>query len=204
MVHHKGAVYDGQHEGIVDPVIWQKVQNRLRMAQEARIETKDDSSGGTQIAASSKKIRTCSTESSLLIGKVFDETGDRLTPSHASKKGRRYRYYVSNRLIARSGEHKPEAGGWRLSALTLEKAVADTIHNWLRRETLPIQMIEDASADEQVMVQRKITAFVEGASKNDKPLTLYYCADPSYRPKARRVDDSNGCWRSCQGLRSEP
>ena len=37
---------------------------------------------------------------SLLIGKLFDETDDLLTPSHTkSSKGHRLRYYVSNRLI---------------------------------------------------------------------------------------------------------
>lgn len=41
---------------------------------------------------------------------MFDGTGDRLTPSHANKKGRRYRYYVSNRLIAQSGQRVAGVG----------------------------------------------------------------------------------------------
>jgi hypothetical protein len=40
---------------------------------------------------------------SLLTGMVFDETGERLTPTYAVKKGTRYRYYVSTSLLAGAG-----------------------------------------------------------------------------------------------------
>lgn len=33
----------------------------------------------------------------LLAGLLFDGDGNRMTPSHAVKKGTRYRYYVSRR-----------------------------------------------------------------------------------------------------------
>ena len=38
---------------------------------------------------------------SLLAGMLFDGDGNRMTPSHAVKKGTRYRYYVSRSLITR-------------------------------------------------------------------------------------------------------
>ena len=41
---------------------------------------------------------------SLLAGIAFDENGERLTPSHAVKKGTRYRYYVSEFPRHRDGE----------------------------------------------------------------------------------------------------
>jgi hypothetical protein len=37
--------------------------------------------------------------SSLLTGLLFDDKGDRLTPTYSTKKGTRYRYYVSADLI---------------------------------------------------------------------------------------------------------
>src|SRR5215472_2113173 len=40
-------------------------------------------------------------DSSLLTGSVFDDSGQRLTPTYAIKKGTRYRYYVSASLITR-------------------------------------------------------------------------------------------------------
>ena len=44
---------------------------------------------------------------------LIDARGDRLTPSHAVKKGRRYRYYVSGTLITKPAT---DAQGWRLPA----------------------------------------------------------------------------------------
>jgi hypothetical protein len=43
---------------------------------------------------------------SLLTGMVFDETGERLTPTYAVKKGTRYRYYVSTSLITGAGRNR--------------------------------------------------------------------------------------------------
>jgi site-specific DNA recombinase len=40
-------------------------------------------------------------EPSLLVGIIVDEAGNRFTPSHAVKQGKRYRYYVSQSIIQR-------------------------------------------------------------------------------------------------------
>ena len=47
----------------------------------------------------------------LLAGLAFDETGERLTPTHAVKKGTRYRYYVSRSLYRRGSQGSLEQGG---------------------------------------------------------------------------------------------
>ena len=55
-----------------------------------------------------------------LAGKLFDDTRDRLTPSHTKKKtGQRLRYYVSQRFIQHSGQK--DLSGWRLPAPMLEQ-----------------------------------------------------------------------------------
>jgi hypothetical protein len=56
------------------------------------------------------------------MARLFDEAGHRLTPSHASKAGRRYRYYVSRPLVTGTAEEAP--GAWRLPAAPLEGLVA--------------------------------------------------------------------------------
>ena len=62
--------------------------------------------------------------SAFLVGKVYDETGDRLTPSRSQKSsGRVIRYYYSNRLI--SGGADPT--GWRLRADMLEGLLSDIV-----------------------------------------------------------------------------
>jgi hypothetical protein len=57
----------------------------------------------------------------MLAGALVDARGERFTPSHAVKKGRRYRYYVSAALITQAGAD--HAQGWRLPAQEIEDAV---------------------------------------------------------------------------------
>ena len=57
--------------------------------------------------------------SSPLIGKLFDDQGERLTPSHAVKGNRRYRYYVSRSLM--KGAARKSGQGWRVLALEIER-----------------------------------------------------------------------------------
>ncbi len=61
-----------------------------------------------------------------LVGKLFDETGERLTPSHAVKGNRRYRYYVSSSLL--KGAADQTALGWlNAEAATLERRLLPII-----------------------------------------------------------------------------
>ena len=41
----------------------------------------------------------CAKSDALLLGKIFDDRGTLMGPSHTRKKGRKYRYYVSSCLL---------------------------------------------------------------------------------------------------------
>jgi site-specific DNA recombinase len=103
-IRHKGVNNPGQHRAIIDPDLWAQAQHQL----------KDGGSG--------PRPRTAKVEASPLAGRLFDEFGERLTPSHAVKNGRRYRYYISRRLVTGTGD--PQRPGWRLPAREIERAVA--------------------------------------------------------------------------------
>jgi hypothetical protein len=62
---------------------------------------------------------------SLLAGLLYDGQGHRMTPSHAVKKGMRYRYYVSQPLICQAREAAPE--GLRIAAAEIERIVLSGI-----------------------------------------------------------------------------
>jgi DNA invertase Pin-like site-specific DNA recombinase len=111
MIRHKTEVWNGQHEAVVDEAVWDRVQAKLQAAS-ARPR------GQTGPAR-----RQSPSSLAPLTGKLRDETGDRLTPTHTRRHGRQIRYYVSNRLI--SGGTDPK--GWRLPAPALEQAVANVI-----------------------------------------------------------------------------
>src|SRR6201994_3981485 len=66
--------------------------------------------------------------------------GERLTPSHAVKKGRRYRYYISAALITDAGTDRE---GWRLVAREIEAAVIRILAAAL---TSPARLVERIAA----------------------------------------------------------
>ena len=91
---HKDASFPGQHPAIIDQKLWDQVQLQFQ----------------SNLQAARKRPRT--TEQSLLMGLIYDEQGNRFTPSHANKKGRRYRYYVSQAVIqnAKKSHYGPARG----------------------------------------------------------------------------------------------
>lgn len=100
-IRFKGACHAGQHEGIIEPQLWNQVQQRLV-------------SNRAGIIEQSRK-----TEAGSLSGKLFDATtGEALVIVHANKKGRRYRYYISQSLKTRTKEDAPN--GWRLPGQAIE------------------------------------------------------------------------------------
>ena len=107
-IRHRSTVHEGQHQAIIDPPTFDAVQAQLM-----------------QDAARRRGQPNGQSNASALVGRLFDETGDRLTPSHSKRKARRYRYYVSRRLIEGSASDatSPGSGGWRLPAKQLEDTV---------------------------------------------------------------------------------
>jgi hypothetical protein len=80
--------------------------------------------------------------SSPLIGKLFDDQGERLTPSHAVKGNRRYRYYVSSNLM--KGSARKSGQGWRVPALEIERNLAAAVAGILDERTAIIADIDKA------------------------------------------------------------
>jgi hypothetical protein len=105
---HKGVRHAGEHEAIIDRETWDSVQGQLRHNAVVRHR-------GTNSKAPS-----------LLAGFLFDEDGNRMAPSHASKVGRRYRYYISKPATRESSD-----AGWRLPASMIEDAVLNGIRTLL-------------------------------------------------------------------------
>jgi hypothetical protein len=64
---------------------------------------------------------TCRRTPCLLTGKLFDENGEPLYACGSKKSDRRYRYFVSRKLVR--GADKTDDRGWRLSAEQIEHAV---------------------------------------------------------------------------------
>lgn len=114
-IPHKGRFFKGQHPAIIDPERWDSVQQNLQ-----------------DRANRPRQPVLRKTDLSPLIGKLFDEGSERLSPSHILKRGRRYRYYISRSYVTgRKGSLRDR--GWRLPADQLERFIAQAIRDYLAR-----------------------------------------------------------------------
>src|SRR5271169_4450910 len=101
---HKGQVHEGLHDPIVDQETWDRVQSLL--AEHAQ-----------------RTAGNCQSSDALLAGKLFDDRGNRMSPSHAAKGRRRWRYYVSQAVLQ---GRKHQAGTVaRVPALEIERRVTE-------------------------------------------------------------------------------
>jgi site-specific DNA recombinase len=118
-IAHKGQLHPGQQPALIDDETWSIVRDQLAAN------------------TSDHRRKAKAAEPSLLAGLLVDARGERLTPSHAVKKGRRYRYYVSAALITDAGTDR--AQGWRLAAREIEEAVIRILADAL---TSPASLVE--------------------------------------------------------------
>jgi site-specific DNA recombinase len=79
-VVYRGAAHAGEHEPILDRSLFDAVQAKLAA-----------SAGARELKLKSSP--------SLLVGRIFDDRGNRMTPTHTNKRGARYRYYVSHAVL---------------------------------------------------------------------------------------------------------
>jgi hypothetical protein len=106
-IEHKGVRYPGQHPPLVDAVTWDAVQAQLASNHHEN------------------RVRTNAKSKSLLAGLIYDDTGNRLVSSHATKNDKRYRYYVTSegtgRSVAAASEPRLRLPAARIDELVLTK-----------------------------------------------------------------------------------
>ena len=85
-IRHLKICHPGQHEPIIDSELWDKTQ---RLLAEHAVRGANENREPT---------------ASPLAGRLFDESGQALTPTHTVKKGRRHRYYVSRALLTEGAQ----------------------------------------------------------------------------------------------------
>ena len=113
----------------------------------------------------------------LLIGRIFDDRGNRMTPSTAKKGSIRYRYYVSS-VLAQG--RKSEAGAIaRVSASEIEAVVVDAL-----RAAYP----DDADLDDRALIEARVERVVLGpaASSSTRAQTQQSPIEIAWSPPAPR------------------
>jgi site-specific DNA recombinase len=104
-IAHKGQVHEGQHPPIVPQELWEQVQRGLR----------------DHLGAARTK-RTHQSSDALLAGKLFDDRGNRMSPTWARKGSKRWRYYASQAAL--QGDKSKAGSIVRVPAADVETLVA--------------------------------------------------------------------------------
>ena len=116
----KGETLAGEQPAIVDRDLFDAVQVKLNEQ------------------ANNHKASRARSEA-LLLGRIFDNRGHRMTPSHARKGGIKYRYYISTALL--QGQIEQAGTVSRVPAVEIEALVAKCVRSHLDETT----GIEDAA-----------------------------------------------------------
>jgi site-specific DNA recombinase len=109
-VVYRGEVHRGEHEPIVARDVFDAVQIRLAANAVAR------------------QVRLKGS-SAILTGRIFDDRGNRMSPTHSNKHGVRYRYYVSHALLQNRNAAVGSVG--RVPAPEIEALVLEGVRNHL-------------------------------------------------------------------------
>jgi site-specific DNA recombinase len=170
-IRHKKTIHEGQHPAIIGRDVWDQVQEHLK---ESAARKRGEGKGGAIISP--------------LASKLVDEVGDMLTPSHANKKGKRYRYYVSNRLLNIAGKNDSDTkvGGWRLPAKALEDQIANATLSHLRNR-LPVDLLVNPAADAISKIGSNLD-LLDALSRTKGPSRILNCFEQgTIRPGAVEI-----------------
>jgi site-specific DNA recombinase len=109
-VVYRGQVHRGEHEPILNSALFAAVQGKF----------------ADQAVARRCRLRG---PSATLTGRLFDNRGNRMSPTHSNKGGARYRYYVSQAVLQR----KPQPSGLvsRVPAAEIEALVVTALRKHL-------------------------------------------------------------------------
>jgi site-specific DNA recombinase len=110
-VAFKGEVWRGEQAAIVDRTLFEAVQAKLNEQ------------------VHSYKVSRTSTPA-LLAGRIHDDRGNRMSPTHARKRGTRYRYYLSSRLL--HGEPGSAGSVRRVPAAEVETLVVKAVRDHVK------------------------------------------------------------------------
>lgn len=127
-VQFKGEIFPGEQPAILDRKLFDAVQAKLEEQRTNHTAARN------------------STES-LLMGRIYDERGNRMTPTYVTKNGVRYRYYISASLV-QGGTGSPQKLD-RLPAAEIEKVVADAVRKHIGNT-------QEKSGDNQEVIQSNV------------------------------------------------
>lgn len=127
---HKGKIYEGQHEGIINIKTWEEVQALLKNPNLRQPQTPRK------------------TPLSPLLGKLIDAEYDDLVATFTKRRNEYHRYYISRRAKCNA-----DRTGWRLPALRVEEIVSTQLKAFLSNPSLLSAALAATTGDIYVLNQ---------------------------------------------------
>jgi site-specific DNA recombinase len=168
-IAHKGQVHEGQHPPTVAQDLWDQVHQRL---------------GDRQGALMTRRARHAS--EALLAGKLFDDRGNRMSPSWARKGSKRWRFYVSQAAL--QGDKSNAGSIVRVSAPYIEALVIEAVRK-LPSDRAAIQadvrdLIDRATIGRTaIQVQLSESTDAAAAEVDTRTLTVPWMPPSPYRKR---------------------
>jgi DNA invertase Pin-like site-specific DNA recombinase len=185
-INHRDESYPGEHPAILDPALFDAVQAKLN---------------GNKLA----RRQNSAPSQALLLGKLYDDRGNRMTPSYAIKKGVRYRYYVSS-VLAQG--RKDEAGSIsRVAATEIETLVLKAIARAVKQDNEQnedrdrIDLIERVIASKQSVEIRLTREAMNAGYPSDTMLVPW--SPQAFRRKREIFQPANEAASSMRAIRIE-
>jgi site-specific DNA recombinase len=189
-VRYKGEVFPGEQSAILDRALFDAVQSKLDRQRTNHAKARQQSQ-------------------SLLMGRIFDDRGNQMTPSYAVKNAVRYRYYISAVLI--QGQTDKAAKLNRVPAAEIEKLILSALRKRLaanphdkvsshsstdkelisayvarvdvKRDRLAIQLSTDSERDSAAQDRRQSAKQDEPVHRDPHVLVVPWKKSPSKRPR---------------------
>jgi site-specific DNA recombinase len=127
-ITHKDKSFPGQQPAIIEQELWDRVQARMQ----------------ANLQGGHKRPR--STEKSPLAGLLYDGEGNHFTPTHANKRGKRYRYYCSRAVIKKGGGKA--AGPARVPAQEIEDLILAELNRLFQSPQQLLALLSELATDE--------------------------------------------------------
>lgn len=186
---HKGKWFPGEHEPIIDREVFDQTQALFKLHD-------------------SKRIKRQSESGALLMGKLFDDRGNIMSPSYSIKNGVRYRFYVSSALVKGRKETVGSVG--RVSANEVEEAVLAAVAT--NRASEDAKQASEHRASIMASIERceisatKVTITLVGATngarRRQKPIEIPWQTPKSRPATSMPVLESSGTPQDAKVLQS--
>jgi DNA invertase Pin-like site-specific DNA recombinase len=150
-IGHKDKWFRGEHAAIIDRKTFDQVQKLL----ESR-------------SAGRKAIRSASR--AFLLGKLFDDRGNRMSPSYSTKNGIRYRFYVSSALLR--GRKDAAGSVARIAAAEIEGAVLDALKSYEQADVAADVSALIGLLERAVVGRTRLRITLAGANRPHQEITV--------------------------------